>query len=101
MYDWVSCVVNFKGHGATTLRSKTGPVGAKAYEVGYRDKYAATVSIDVFKENDKISMTYILYNAFPMGMPPIPLNWNNSDVLRLNIPFAYTDYEVKYGSTSN
>lgn len=102
LYDWVNCIVNFQGKGATDVRSKNGPVkSAAAYEVGYRDSYASTLEIDIYKDHGNDgehvkSMTAIAYNAFPMGFPSVGLNWDSSEILKLNIPFSYTDYTVKY-----
>lgn len=97
-YDWVGCIVNFEGQGATILNkaSTKHPTKAVAYEVGYRDKYAATLTVRVYRDTNKPSMTFTAYNAFPLGMPQLSMNWNEGDILRLNIPFAYTDYVVSY-----
>lgn len=100
-FDWVNCIVNFQGYGASSLRQKTGPIGTKAYEVGYRDKYAATLNVYIYKDDGNLSMTYTIYNAFPMAMPSVQMNWNNSDNLRITIPFAYTDYMVEHSSKND
>jgi hypothetical protein len=101
LYSWVNFIVNFRSSkGLTTAGGTTN--SSAAYEVGYRDRYAVEMNIEVYKDSgqnthDK-SMTYTLYNAFPMGFPSNGLNWNEGDILRLNIPFAYTDYSVEYHS---
>lgn len=101
LYSWVNFIVNFRSSkGLTTAGGTTN--SSAAYEVGYRDRYAVEMNIEVYKDSgqnthDK-SMTYKLYNAFPMGFPSNGLNWNEGDILRLNIPFAYTDYSVEYHS---
>jgi hypothetical protein len=41
-------------------------------------------------------MTFEAYKAFPMALPQIGMNWAEGDILRLPIPFAYTDFTVKY-----
>ncbi len=97
-YDWVGCIVNFEGYGASTLdrASTKNPTRAQAYEVGYRDKYACTLTLRVFTVSGTPVMTYTAYNAFPMAMPQISMNWSEGEILRLNIPFAYTDFTVNY-----
>lgn len=99
-YDWVGCIVNFEGYGMSTLnRSSTkNPTPANAYEVGYRDKYQATLTVGVYKDNDRPSMTFTAYNVFPMALPQTNMNWAEGDILRLSIPFAYTDFIVNYES---
>lgn len=102
-YDWVGCIVNFEGYGSKTLNtaSTKNPTKAVAYEVGYRDKYAATLTVRVYRETGELSMTFVAYNAFPMGMPQMNMNWNEGDILRLSIPFAYTDFTVDYANFRN
>lgn len=97
-YDWVSCIVNFEGYGASTLdRAATrNPTTAQAYEVGYRDKYACTLTLKVFSVTDTQVMTFTAYNAFPTALPQMSMNWSEGDILRLNMPFAYTDFTVNY-----
>lgn len=101
-YDWVGCIVNFEGYGARTLNepSTRNPTPAKAYEVGYRDKYAATLTVRVYSSTGTRPMAVTAYNAFPMAMPQLSMNWNEGDILRLNIPFAYTDFTVTYDDFS-
>jgi hypothetical protein len=102
-YDWVSCIVNFEGYGASTVdrRSSKSPTPAQAYEVGYRDKYACTLTLRVFSTTDARTMTFTAYNVFPMALPQVGMNWGEGDILRLNIPFAYTDFVVDYASFRN
>jgi hypothetical protein len=104
LYSWVNVIVNFSSSkGLTTLDSSTSLMNnSAAYEVGYRDRYATDMKVEVYKDvgenTHEKSMTYTLYKAFPMGFPSNGLSWNEGDVLRLNIPFAYTDYSVEYHS---
>ena len=101
LYNWANVVVNYKDTGgAMKLGTKTSPGSGKhkAYEVGYRDNYAATLTIDVYKDTGVKAMTFIAYNAFPMGFPSSGLSWAEGDILKINIPFAYTDYTVTYSS---
>jgi hypothetical protein len=101
LYNWVNVIVNFQSSGLNRLSDSTGPMKSAAYEVGYRNKYAAQLQIDVYRDtgtNDSYqkTMTYKAYNAFPMAFPSAGLNWNEGDILKLNIPFAYTDFSVDY-----
>lgn len=97
-YDWVSCIVNFEGYGGQTLNSPStlNPTPARAYEVGYRDKYAATLTLKIFSVTGARPMTFEAFNVFPMALPQMSMNWSEGDILRLNIPFAYTDFKVTY-----
>lgn len=106
LYNWVNVIVNFQSQGGQQLFGSTGSMRSAAYEVGYRDKYAATLTVKVYKgtgdgvESSTASMIFTAYNAFPMAFPSAGLNWNEGDVLRINIPFAYTDFSVSYPGSS-
>lgn len=97
-YDWASCIVNFEGEGASRLdqSSSLNPTLARAYEVGYRDRYSATLTIRVMGTTNARPIAVTAYNVFPMALPQVSMNWNEGDILRLNIPFAYTDFKVNY-----
>jgi hypothetical protein len=104
LYDWVNCIVNIKGFGGNTLRGNTNNIAGKnwaAYEVGYKQNFSATLEVAVYKDsgvdgNHEKTMTVTAYNAFPMAFPAVGLNWNEGDILRLNVPFSYTDYKIDY-----
>lgn len=99
MYDWMNCIVNYQGRGGADLTSRSGPSStsqASAYEVGYRDRYAATLEIQIYQANSEKTMVFTAYNAFPMALPSNTLDWELHEPIKLNIPFAYTDYNVKY-----
>lgn len=97
-YDWAGSIVNFEGYGARTLNTSStlNPTPAKAYEVGYRDKYAATLTVRVMGTTNSRPITVTAYNVFPMALPQLNMNWSEGDILRLNVPFAYTDFTVIY-----
>jgi hypothetical protein len=97
-YEWASCIVNFEGYGASRLdrAGDRSPTNALAYEVGYRDRYACTLILKVFSTSGKQTMTFTAYNAFPMSLPQMAMNWAEGDILRLPVPFAYTDFTVQY-----
>jgi hypothetical protein len=40
------------------------------------------------------SMTSIISSAFPLGLPSIPLAWESTELVRLTVPFSYTDFEI-------
>lgn len=84
-----------------------------AYEVGYKNRYGVDLLIDVYKDTgtaqqtsflpdnsmiipDNPAMSVKLYNAFPMALPAVSLGWDQGDIIKLAVPFAYTDYTVKY-----
>lgn len=106
LYNWVNVIVNFQSQGGKQLFKSTGPMKSSAYEVGYRSRYAAELEIIVYRDTGKNNahekiMTYKLYNAYPMAFPSSGMNWQDGEVLKLTIPFAYTDYSVEYNEYSD
>jgi len=98
-YDWTMSIVNFNGKGGTNYRNGTW----KPYEVGYKKDYQTELNISVYdgakKEgSSKVAGNEILslkvWAAFPLGLPSIPLAWESTELMRLTIPFSYTDFEM-------
>lgn len=102
-YKWMNSVVNFNSKGQSKLRDADGPVvGMKTFEVGYKDKYVTDITIEVYDSSTGSDagakvMTAKMYRAFPKVLPSFDLSWGSSDdVVRLSIPFTYTDFDVEY-----
>jgi hypothetical protein len=96
LYEWINCIVNTEGKGASTLNAARANTKAVAYEVGYRDYYDSILELLVYNDTGRRTMTFTAYNVFPMAFPQVAMNWNEGDILRLSMPFAYTDFTVKY-----
>lgn len=103
-YQWLNTIVNFHGKGGSSLGSSGTINKMKTYEVGYRDSFCTDMQINVYNDNAKVGntttlqkvMTITAYRAFPMSLPTLPVSWNDGEVMRLTIPFAYTDFEITY-----
>ena len=103
---WCQQIVNFKGSGGNNFRTEYSYAnGTKRspYEVGYKLKYQSELTIDVYDGNGpdtsksgKKIVSFKAYAAFPTGLPSIPLAWDSPDMIRLTVPFSYTDFDVKY-----
>lgn len=100
-YDWTMSIVNFNGRGGTNFSRKSS--GRSAYEVGYKSKYRTDLKILVYDGSSTDASTSVagnkiigltLFDAFPSGMPAIPLAWDSPDLIRLSIPFSYTDFSM-------
>lgn len=102
-YKWMNSVVNFTSKGQSKLKDAIGPVsGMKTYEVGYKDNYVTDLTIDVYDAAGRNGtsvkvMSAKVYRAFPKVLPTFDLAWgSNDDVVKLSIPFTYTDFDVQY-----
>jgi hypothetical protein len=107
-YEWVNTIVNIQGsRGQSSLNVTTryGSGGSAApFEVGYRDNYKTDVEIKVFDKyaEEREVMKVILFNAYPKVLPSISLAWaSNDELIRLSVPFTYTDFSVEYKETGS
>ena len=89
-YDWCNSIFNFNGGGGMNAAT------AGVYEVGYKNNYATDIDIAVYKDTGKPALKAKLFKAFPMALPAVPMNWNDSDVVKLTIPFTYLDFQIEY-----
>ncbi len=112
-YMWMNSIVNFHAQGQNKLKEDNlGPVrGMKAYEVNFKDRFVTDITIDVYDTSTGFNtaiegtssgtgqkvMSAKVYRAFPKLLPSLDMSWNSTDeVVRLPIPFNYTDFEVTY-----
>jgi len=106
LYQWFNTIVNFNAEGQKKLKfgdSNSVVPGMNTYEVGYKDEYSTDIEITMFdtKNTEDGSgikvMTAKAYRAFPKLLPNLDLAWGTTDeVVRLSIPFGYTDFNIKY-----
>ena len=114
-YEWFNTIVNFQGSRGQSYLTGSSTFGGKsigsAFEVGYKEDYRTDVIVDVYnasayENNIKASdigvkvMSVTLFNAFPKTLPSVDLSWqNNDELIRLTVPFTYTDFQMKYEKT--
>jgi hypothetical protein len=103
--SWLQFIVNYyspPGKNFNAINQNQLP-----YEVSYIKDYAATIDINIYPGgmqgfpgtdgNNTAMQTYKLYNAFPVNMGNVALNWNNTDAastMILPIGFTYSAIEV-------
>ena len=97
-FNWMNSIVNLQSQGQSRLSVSRGP---SAFEVGYKNKYSTDIEITMYREtgvgDDHAVMTAKLYRAFPKALPSFELNWGSeNEALRMNVPFAYSDYFITY-----
>ena len=102
-YDWTMAIVNYDSQGATKLRSNSR--GRAPYEVGYKNKYKTELVISVYDgnttENTEVKtgseiVRMKIFGAYPNGLPTIPLAWESSDLMKLQVPFSFTDFSIEF-----
>jgi hypothetical protein len=90
---WTNSIIDLKSQGQSKLKEG-------AFTLGYKDNYCADIEITMYNElgtgDEHKLMTATLYRAFPRSMPPFNLAWAEDEVVRISIPFSYTDFDVKH-----
>jgi hypothetical protein len=71
-----------------------------AYEVEFRDQYAATIEVFMFNEQGQIILSSKMTNAFPIQMPDVSLSWGDSSMMQFSTTFAYTQAQLQQSETA-
>lgn len=107
-YEWFNVIVNIQGsRGQSRLNTTTryGNGGSAApFEVGYKDSYKTDIEIKVFDKyaEEREVMKVTMFKAYPKVLPSMNLAWGSDDeLIRLSIPFVYTDFHVEYRDTGS
>lgn len=93
-YKWVNGIVNFNSKGGKEMKS-IQKNNMRPYESSYKDDYAVNITIEVYNDLAEKAYSVKVYQAFPMSLPAETLSWQEEgELLKMRIPFAYTDYEI-------
>lgn len=102
-YEWFNSMVNIEGsRGQSRLSTTTNRAGGGSsapFEVGYKNKYTTDIEIYVYDKYavEREVMRVTLFKAYPKTLPSINLAWaSNDELIRLSVPFTYTDFYVEY-----
>jgi hypothetical protein len=92
-YSWINQIVDFNGSANFAGRS--------SYMLGYKDDYVTDIYIFVYDNYGNISKTITLYDAFPISMNEISLDWNATNtVMKINVNFSYKEWSVDNVNTA-
>ena len=61
-------------------------------KLGYK---CGSLTISKFDRNFETNLVYEFINAFPKGMTSIPVTYGETDILKVNVQFAYDRYIVQ------
>jgi hypothetical protein len=56
----------------------------------YKSDYATTLSINQYDQSNNLTYTVALFDAYPISMNQLDLDWSNDGYHKLSITFAYT-----------
>ena len=66
---------------------------AATYRMNYPSSYRTPIQVTKFEKNlTDAQMTYEFVDAFPLNVISIPVSYEQSDVLKMSVSFAYTRY---------
>jgi len=66
---------------------------AATYRMNYPSTYRTPIHVTKFEKNlTDAQLTYEFVDAFPLNVISIPVSYEQSDVLKLSVSFAYTRY---------
>jgi hypothetical protein len=70
------------------------PSRGTEYEMEYKDSYCTTLTIFVYNEiePEQPIMILDLYDAFPVSISDIGLDWGGSDIMKLNVRFNFLSW---------
>ena len=89
-YKWMNGIVKFDEFP----NGKSGYNGVKPFEVEYKRAYATDITITCVDEVEKNLIEIKLYDAYPIFMGDVSLNWNDTDSVA-RIPIGFTYYKWK------
>lgn len=63
------------------------------WNLEYKENYRSTITVEHFDVFNNVTETINYLEAFPYLMNPIPLNWGDDSIMKLNVAFHYTRWE--------
>ena len=63
------------------------------YNFQYKSNYASDISINQYDVAGNLTYSGVLYEAFPIDVNQLDLDWSNQDRHKLTIVFAYTRWQ--------
>jgi hypothetical protein len=104
-HTWLNLIFNFSPLNSSSGGStSTVNQSVASYFVNYKSNYAATVIINTYDQTGSPSIKWELNLAYPLEIREIPLDWNQTGLVQLEVIFDYRDYSITTanlgGSTS-
>lgn len=85
-YQWTRAIYQYNGTSAGQ---------APTYTADYKDRYSSTISIFIYDHYGNIIQKVNLFEAFPTAIRDFPLSWGDSNLMRINVQLAYTEYTIE------
>ena len=89
-YKWMNGIVRYD----SPFGGGSNYAGLQPFQVNYKDQYRSDVTITSYDEFERKVIVIKLYDAFPIFVGDMALNWADIDgIARLPITFTYTNWE--------
>ena len=86
-YNWIRGIHQFTGTTSSLIGVGTS---LPSYEVEYKDNYSTTIEIVQYDNEGFEAQRVKLYEAFPISVHPLKLDWGNAnEVHKLNVTLGY------------
>lgn len=89
-YQWTRAIFQYNGSTANN--------SAPNYTADYKENYATTICIFIYDHFGNIIQKINLFDAFPTAIREFPLSWGDSNLLKINVSIAYTEYTIENSS---
>jgi hypothetical protein len=85
-HTWARAVFEFNG-----VSQGSSP----SYTANYKDRYSSVVQIQIMDHFGNIIQKINTFQTFPTAIRDIPLAWGDSNLMKINISMAYTEYTLE------
>lgn len=86
-YQWTRAIFQFNGSTAGNW--------APNYTAEYKENYSSTVTIFIYDHYGNNIQKINLFEAYPTAIREFPLSWGDSNLLKINVQIAYTEYTIE------
>lgn len=95
-YDWINKIIRFDDF----INGPRTESGQQPYEIEYKDNYIAPeFYIKVLDEKRVWVAEYRIFEAFPVSMSDISMNWgSNDEFARFTVNFTYSFWKVDFNT---
>jgi hypothetical protein len=88
-YQWSRAVFEFN-----SLNSSIAP----SYSANYKEDYSSIIMIVIYDHYGNAVQKINLFQAFPTGVREVPLSWGDSNLMKINVSIAFTEYNIEGSS---
>lgn len=97
-YYWIQQIV---GMPNVDLHSRSAGAGLKPGQVAYRNKYTTEMSVISYNFDSDQLIKSTMYGVYPTRINEIQTAWNQEDIARIEVQFAFTGVVTKIGAVAN